>query len=104
MFCKKCGSTMMPKKENGKTIVQCLKCGCKEAAGPVELKEKKKTKEREIEVVHSEKEIMPVIEETCPKCGNDRAYFFTQQTRAADEPETKFYKCTKCKHVWREYS
>ncbi|PJB94591.1 transcription factor S, partial [Candidatus Pacearchaeota archaeon CG_4_9_14_0_8_um_filter_35_24] len=24
-------------------------------------------------------------------------------TRAADESETKFYRCTKCDHTWREY-
>ncbi|RJQ19012.1 hypothetical protein C4580_05525, partial [Candidatus Woesearchaeota archaeon] len=21
----------------------------------------------------------------------------------ADEPATRFFKCTKCKHTWREY-
>ncbi|PIO07920.1 transcription factor S, partial [Candidatus Pacearchaeota archaeon CG10_big_fil_rev_8_21_14_0_10_35_219] len=31
------------------------------------------------------------------------AYFWTMQTRAADESETKFYRCTKCDHTWREY-
>ena len=70
----------------------------------MELKEKKKTKEREIEIVEKEVETYPVIEEQCPKCGNENAYFWTQQTRASDEPETKFYKCTKCKHTWRDYS
>jgi DNA-directed RNA polymerase subunit M len=32
------------------------------------------------------------------------AYFWTQQTRGADEPETRFFKCTKCSHTWREYA
>ncbi len=104
MFCKKCGSIMFPKKEGGKAFWQCMKCGYKEAAENIEIKEKKKTKETEIEVVESESEIHPVIEETCPKCGNDKAYFWTQQTRAGDEPETKFFRCTKCKHTWRDYS
>ncbi|MDP6459515.1 MAG: transcription factor S, partial [Candidatus Hydrothermarchaeota archaeon] len=26
------------------------------------------------------------------------------QTRKADESETRFYRCTKCKFTWREYS
>jgi DNA-directed RNA polymerase subunit M len=26
-----------------------------------------------------------------------------RQTRAADEPETKIYRCVKCQHSWREY-
>jgi len=40
----------------------------------------------------------------CPKCGNDEAFFWTAQMRAADEAETRFFRCTKCKHTWREYS
>ncbi len=106
MFCKKCGSIMAPKKENGKTFLQCLKCGHKEGAESVEIREHKKRKEedKEVEVVEEEVETLPEVEIDCPKCGNDRAYFWTQQTRAGDEPETKFYKCTKCKHVWRDYN
>jgi len=94
----------MPKKEGSKTILQCLKCGYREAAQSAEIRERNKTKEKEIEVVHEEHETMPVADADCPKCGNDKAYFFTQQTRASDEPETKFYRCTKCKHTWRDYS
>ncbi|MCJ2562923.1 MAG: transcription factor S, partial [Candidatus Thermoplasmatota archaeon] len=26
-----------------------------------------------------------------------------RQTRAADEPETRIYRCTKCSHTWREF-
>ncbi len=104
MFCKKCGSIMIPRKEGEKTILQCLKCGYKETAEAVELKEKKNKKDDEIRIVEREDTAMPVIDEICPKCGNDKAYFFTQQTRAGDEPETKFYRCTKCKHTWRDYS
>ena len=39
----------------------------------------------------------------CPKCGHDEAYYKIIQTRRADEPPTRIYKCTKCGHVWREY-
>ncbi|MEM0290915.1 MAG: transcription factor S, partial [Thermoplasmata archaeon] len=31
------------------------------------------------------------------------AYWMLKQTRAADEPETRFYICTKCGYRWREY-
>ncbi|MBI2112883.1 transcription factor S, partial [Candidatus Woesearchaeota archaeon] len=27
-----------------------------------------------------------------------------QQTRGADEPETRFFRCTKCNYTWREYA
>jgi DNA-directed RNA polymerase, subunit M/Transcription elongation factor TFIIS len=47
---------------------------------------------------------LPVSKEvTCPKCGNHEAYYWMIQTRAADEPPTRFYKCVKCGHTWREY-
>ncbi len=46
----------------------------------------------------------PVVEAKCPKCGNDRAYLQIVQTRAADEPPTRIYTCTKCGYTWREYS
>lgn len=40
----------------------------------------------------------------CEKCGTTEAYFRMQQTRSADEPSTRFYRCTnqKCCHNWRE--
>ncbi|VDL60335.1 unnamed protein product [Hymenolepis diminuta] len=42
------------------------------------------------------------IEETCPKCGNKKAYFIEMQTRSADEPSTIKYSCTQCHHIWIE--
>jgi DNA-directed RNA polymerase subunit M len=45
----------------------------------------------------------PVVEMKCPKCKNKKSYFWTMQTRSSDESETKFYKCTDCKHTWRVY-
>ncbi|MAG37964.1 transcription factor S [Candidatus Pacearchaeota archaeon] len=48
-------------------------------------------------------ETHPIVEIKCTKCKNKKAYFWTKQTRAADESETKFYKCTKCNHTWRVY-
>lgn len=103
MFCKKCGSIMLPKKENGKSILKCTSCGNIQS-GEFELKEKVEKKLQKIEVVEKEVEILPVMQAHCTKCGNNEAYFWTIQTRAADEPETKFYKCRKCGHQWREYS
>ncbi|VDD82990.1 unnamed protein product [Mesocestoides corti] len=42
------------------------------------------------------------IEEKCPKCGHNRAYFIQMQTRSADEPSTTKYSCMKCEFVWTE--
>jgi len=54
--------------------------------------------------VFLELETKPIVEERCEKCSNKEAYFWTIQTRAADEAETRFFKCTKCNYTWREYS
>jgi DNA-directed RNA polymerase subunit M len=40
----------------------------------------------------------------CPKCGAKKVVSWMQQTRAADEPPTRFYKCMNCGYSWREYS
>ena len=47
---------------------------------------------------------LPTIETQCEKCGNNRAVWWMLQTRSADEPTTQFYRCTKCRHTWRDYS
>lgn len=44
-----------------------------------------------------EEEEGPVVEKKCPKCGNERMSYATLQLRSADEGQTVFYTCTKCK-------
>ena len=46
---------------------------------------------------------LPTTKVTCPKCGNTKAEWWLQQTRSADEAETRFLRCLECKHTWREY-
>ncbi len=101
MFCPKCGSLLKPKIESGKEVM-CCSCGYKKE-GAAQLKEEIKKKESKIDVVEKEIETLPETDEECPKCGHFVAYFWTAQTRGGDEPETKFYKCKKCKHIWRSY-
>lgn len=104
MFCPKCGSLLRPKDKAGKKILYCA-CGfTKSPAGEVsaELRESVQGTRR-IEVVENV-ETMPKIKSSCEKCGNKIAYYWTRQTRGADEPETRFFRCTKCSHTWREYS
>ena len=104
MFCPKCGSILMPKTKNNKRIIECS-CGYKEKDFSKFKKFKEVVKEKKmVEVVDKEIEILPITEEECPKCKHEKAYYWTVQTRAGDEPETKFLKCKKCKHVWRDYS
>ncbi len=103
-FCKKCGTILVPAKK-GKTIAfKCRHCGyeTKKHAQILKIVEEKKNKKG---VVILEKDItyLPMTEIECPKCGNRQAWYWLQQTRSADEPPTQFFRCTKCKGVWREY-
>jgi len=101
MFCPKCGSILMPKQEDGKEVKGCS-CGYTEGGG-MELREKKETEAIDIPIIEKEEEVNPITQAECPKCGHDEARWWTIQTRAADEPETKFFRCTKCKKTWRDY-
>lgn len=67
------------------------------------VQETPKHEERRFEPAAEQKITAPVTEIECPKCHNNTAYYWTRQTRAGDEGETKFHQCTKCKHKWREY-
>jgi DNA-directed RNA polymerase subunit M len=103
MFCPKCGSILIPKKEGNKTVLSCS-CGYTDKKGDkIKVREVIK-KKREIEAVEEEPEIHPLTSDIeCPKCSHKKAYYWEIQTRASDEPATKFLKCEKCKHIWRDY-
>ncbi|MFC1741402.1 transcription factor S [Nanoarchaeota archaeon] len=104
-FCPKCKSILRPKKENDKVIMFCS-CGytSKPKGGSIREEKKKPTEEvDEVPIIEKEIEVLPVAKEECPECGNIGAYYWLVQTRSADEAMTKFLKCTKCKHTWRDY-
>ncbi|MBS3147695.1 transcription factor S [Candidatus Woesearchaeota archaeon] len=101
MFCPKCKSIMMPKLEKGKKYLVCG-CGYKQEAQSVTLKESVKAS-ADIAVVGDEKSVNVVIDARCPKCDHGKAEYWELQTRSADEPPTRFHKCLKCRHTWREY-
>ena len=104
MFCPKCGALLLPKVVNNKKVMSCS-CGHSDSdTSKASIKEEVK-KVAEIRVVRrDDDDSLPETEAECPKCKNDRAKYWLVQTRAADEPETKFLKCTKCKTIWRDYS
>ena len=104
MFCPKCGAILRPKDKGGKKILYC-NCGftkVPEEETSTEIKESVQCAKK-VEVVENI-ETHPKVKIKCEKCENDIAYYWTQQTRGADEPETRFFKCTKCNFTWREYA
>ena len=42
------------------------------------------------------------VDEPCPKCDNHVLRFYTMQLRSADEGQTVFYECEKCKHTFSQ--
>ncbi len=87
---------MMPK--NGK-----LHCSCGFTQEEGKIKDKKKKIEEIAVVENNNIEVYPKMKYDCKNCNHTEAYFWTLQTRSADEPETRFFKCTKCSTVHREY-
>ena len=100
-FCEKCGALLLPDK--GKKKLVCGSCGkSKKTKNTLLVKEEVK-EGKNLEVVDKDIDVNPEIKEECPKCKHEKAKFWTLQTRAGDEAETRFFECCKCKHRWREY-
>ncbi|MCK4996415.1 MAG: transcription factor S [Thermoplasmatales archaeon] len=99
MFCPKCKSLMYPKEKSQ----ICRKCGYtqKKKKSHVIVSEQKKKNLTFIED-KNKTNVLPKTEMACPKCENTEAYWILRQMRGSDEPESRFYTCTKCGYKWRE--
>jgi DNA-directed RNA polymerase subunit M len=100
MFCPKCKKLLCYKE--GEFV--CTICGYKQSEEAKKSNHKIRTKRniKRTGIIEEEFVTMPKTKATCPKCGNNEAYWIIKQVRSADEPETKFYRCTKCNYTWRE--
>lgn len=106
-FCEKCGSVMYLEEKE----LVCHSCGYK-----IELEDGHEHHRITRKIEHKPSETILVKEEgaefenmqktkaQCPKCGHNEAAYWFEQTRSADEPPTRFYRCVKCRQTWREYS
>lgn len=80
-------------------------CGYKDKEASGELSEKSEKEKTTVDIAEEKDDHLPITNEAeCPECGHGQAHYWTVQTRAGDEPETKFLKCPECKHVWRDYA
>ena len=98
---------MTPVKKNCKVFSVCRKCGNETTIDKNVPKFSEKLRHEpldEIHVIDKGVEVLPLTKIECPECSNNKAQWWTRQTRSSDEPETRFYRCTKCKYTWREYS
>lgn len=99
-FCPKCGAVLIQKRKND----GCARCNySSKSRAKLKTSEKMDEKKQVAVIRDKDLEIYPIIDQECKKCGNGKVYFWALQTRAADETETKFFKCTKCEFTWREY-
>jgi transcription factor S len=96
-FCPSCKILLLP--DSG--VLKCKLCGFTDDS-KIKVKEKLE-KERKVEIIdeaneHIGDDLLPIV---CWNCGSTGVYFWMVQMRRADEPPTRFYKCKKCKKVWR---
>ncbi len=112
-FCPKCGMRLSPvkKKKDKKTLVllTCPKCRYEQPTTgkkPTLPEGIEQTGPKEKITIISKEEAklrtLPTHKTQCPKCSNNEAYWWMVQTRGADESTTQFFRCTKCRHTWRE--
>ncbi len=102
-FCPKCGTVMFP----ANNFFECKNCGykkktTKELISKYRVSQKISSKEKII-VTEGDVKTLPTTRAICPKCENKEAFWWLRQTRGADEPETRFLRCTSCGYTWREY-
>ena len=113
-FCIDCGELLDFEIINN-NFVKCQKCG-----GETELDNIKnhyietndkyesskiwmnKLKNKEDKLREEQKNERTIIDEKCPKCGNGQMYYYSMQTRSADEGSTIFYECVKCHYKFNQ--
>ena len=99
MFCPKCKALMYPQNDKFK----CRKCGFEKIKKGSNVVVTKQTKKEMTIIEEDEKiDLLPKTRIKCPKCENNEAFWILRQMRGSDEPESRFFTCTKCGHKWRE--
>lgn len=103
-FCNTCKNVMIVKDFiDGKKLF-CRKCNTTSELGEPVIITMPQDKQKEVAVFDESSEEFPTTKTLCPKCDKEvDAYWAMQQTRAADEPPTRFYRCKECNYVWRDY-
>ncbi|WEL23183.1 transcription factor S [Candidatus Nanohalovita haloferacivicina] len=108
-FCDECGGMLVSQKQDGQTVMECRDCG---HVQDVDGGDYKVTEEKEDDPMDrlnvneegGEESTRPTTKKECKKCGEETEQeWWMEQTRASDEPATRFYKCRECGNVYKEY-
>ncbi|XP_010263999.1 PREDICTED: DNA-directed RNA polymerase I subunit RPA12-like [Nelumbo nucifera] len=110
LFCDLCGTLLSL---NSRKYAECPLCGFKRSGKEMAGKETCYTvtaedirRELGIEPFvkldgydNDEEEVQrAVVNESCPRCRHPQLEYYTKQLRSADEGQTVFYECPKCRH------
>ena len=100
-FCPRCGKMLIP--ADGK--IECS-CGFTKSLTKTDIKKQYKMegdKKPETKVIVTDRKnvALPTTKITCYKCGGTKGYWWTVQTRSADEAPTNFIRCANCGNTWR---
>lgn len=108
-FCSACGALLPNLPETGDTV-SCLACSyaaniesfaSRETSYTIIFnKRENATKKR----ANEDGDDGPTVERKCPKCGHDKMSYAALQLRSADEGQTVFFTCLKCKFKESENS
>jgi len=108
-FCSACGALLPSLPESGNTVT-CRAC---RFASPIDSFVGRQTS---YTIVFNKREHAPTkkndededggptVERICPKCGHDKMSYAAVQLRSADEGQTVFFTCLKCKYKESENS
>lgn len=108
-FCAACGALLPSLPETGHSVT-CRACQYqapissfvnRETAYTVVFNKRENTARRRGD---DEEEEGPTVERKCPKCGHDKMSYAALQLRSADEGQTVFFTCLKCKYKESENS
>ncbi|MEM2592770.1 MAG: transcription factor S, partial [Thermofilaceae archaeon] len=105
-YCPSCGNLLLPRRKDGQVVIVCQRCGYeKTVSNPSAYRVTRQARhgpgdtilviDHEVSV-----ETLPKAKVECPRCGHLEAYYWEAQTRAGDEPATRFFRCVKCGYTW----
>jgi DNA-directed RNA polymerase subunit M len=107
-FCDDCGTMMVS--QDGTMVCTNDDCGAREEQDTERAAAFVSTESQtDGDVIETEEDANfegkpTATDVVCEECDAREAWYTIKQTGSADEPPTRFFKCTECGHRWRGYS